>query len=204
MERIPARRLYRKPPRDIRVAASAYERHDADNDRRRSQPLWRHGAHGRMLPWLRTPFKKVTVPRKVVRAEPISALYEQGRSGTSGSLPGIEDELSAFSTVGYSIALQPSRRSNLGAVGTVPALSKARSSESPSNWMNSAIRSCAVLVQWDGWHEARPTLCWPGDMRGRNPQPRRPASSRRTARGVIHRGACRVSRAGYGRQLMMR
>jgi len=58
----------------------------------------------------RTPFKKVTASRgKHVRAEPFSALYEQGRVRHVGSFPELEDELSAFSTMGYMGQGSPNR-----------------------------------------------------------------------------------------------
>jgi phage terminase large subunit-like protein len=50
----------------------------------------------------RTPFKQVTASRgKAVRAEPFSALYEQGKVRHVGTFRQLEDELTAFSTVGY-------------------------------------------------------------------------------------------------------
>lgn len=50
----------------------------------------------------RTPFKKVTATRgKAVRAEPFSALYEQGKVCHVGYFPKLEDELCSMSTIGY-------------------------------------------------------------------------------------------------------
>jgi phage terminase large subunit-like protein len=50
----------------------------------------------------RAPFKLVTATRgKVVRAEPISALYEAGKVRHVGRFNELEDELVAFSTFGY-------------------------------------------------------------------------------------------------------
>lgn len=58
----------------------------------------------------RTPFKKVTASRgKHVRAEPFSALYEQGKVRHVGNFPELEDELSSFSTVGYTGSGSPNR-----------------------------------------------------------------------------------------------
>lgn len=49
-----------------------------------------------------TPFRKVTATRgKVVRAEPIAALAEQGKIRHGGYFPDLEDELCAFTTRGY-------------------------------------------------------------------------------------------------------
>lgn len=50
----------------------------------------------------KTPFKKVTATRgKVVRAEPISPLVEDGRIRLVGYFPELEEELSAFTANGY-------------------------------------------------------------------------------------------------------
>lgn len=58
----------------------------------------------------RTPFKAVTASRgKVVRAEPFSALYEQGKVCHVGIFPELEEELSGFSTIGYTGARSPNR-----------------------------------------------------------------------------------------------
>lgn len=48
------------------------------------------------------PFKAVTATRgKVVRAEPISAIYEQGRVSHCGDLPDLEDQMCNFTASGY-------------------------------------------------------------------------------------------------------
>jgi len=48
------------------------------------------------------PYKEVTASRgKVVRAEPVSALYEQGRVSHVGMFPALEDQQLNFSTSGY-------------------------------------------------------------------------------------------------------
>jgi phage terminase large subunit-like protein len=58
----------------------------------------------------RTPFKKVTASRgKHVRAEPFSALYEQGKVRHVGLFPKLEDELCALSTIGYTGTGSPNR-----------------------------------------------------------------------------------------------
>jgi phage terminase large subunit-like protein len=58
----------------------------------------------------RTPYKQVTATRgKAVRAEPFSALYEQGKVRHVGRFPALEDELAAFSTVGYMGENSPNR-----------------------------------------------------------------------------------------------
>jgi hypothetical protein len=58
----------------------------------------------------RTPFKAVTASRgKVVRAEPFSALYEQGKIRHVGYFRELEDELAGFSTLGYTGTGSPNR-----------------------------------------------------------------------------------------------
>lgn len=58
----------------------------------------------------RLPYKQVTATRgKAVRAEPFSALYEQGKVRHVGRFTELEDELSAFSTIGYTGEYSPNR-----------------------------------------------------------------------------------------------
>lgn len=58
----------------------------------------------------RTPFRQVTASRgKVVRAEPFSALYEQGKVRHVGRFNDLEDELSSFTTYGYVGGDSPNR-----------------------------------------------------------------------------------------------
>lgn len=58
----------------------------------------------------RTPYKTVTATRgKAVRAEPFSALYEQGKVRHVGNFAELEDELTSFSTVGYLGERSPNR-----------------------------------------------------------------------------------------------
>lgn len=50
----------------------------------------------------RVPYKDVTASRgKAVRAEPIAALYEQGKVSHVGLMPELEDQLCAFTATGY-------------------------------------------------------------------------------------------------------
>lgn len=58
----------------------------------------------------RTPYKSVTATRgKHIRAEPFSALYEQGKVRHVGYFPELEDELCAFSIIGYTGTKSPNR-----------------------------------------------------------------------------------------------
>lgn len=93
-----------------RIATDAYDRHQAD------VIVGEMNYGGEMVRYTiqtckpRVPFKKVTATRgKAVRAEPISALYEQGKVRHIGNFHELEDELSAFSTFGYTGADSPNR-----------------------------------------------------------------------------------------------
>ncbi|WP_208759599.1 DNA-packaging protein [Sphingobium fuliginis] len=48
------------------------------------------------------PYKEVTASRgKVVRAEPIAALYEQGKVSHVGTFPDMEDQMCNFTSSGF-------------------------------------------------------------------------------------------------------
>ena len=93
-----------------KVAAAAYDRHSADvivGETNYGGEMVRHTIQTARP---RTPYKAVSATRgKVVRAEPISALYEQGKVRHAGEFPELEDELVAFSTVGYMGERSPNR-----------------------------------------------------------------------------------------------
>lgn len=56
------------------------------------------------------PYREVTASRgKVVRAEPASSLYEQGKIHHVGTFPELEDQLSSFTTGGYMGDKSPDR-----------------------------------------------------------------------------------------------
>jgi phage terminase large subunit-like protein len=93
-----------------RMVGSAYDRHQAD------VVVGETNYGGAMVKQTiqvarpRTPFKQVTASRgKHVRAEPFSALYEQGKVRHVGAYRELEDELVAFSTLGYTGAGSPNR-----------------------------------------------------------------------------------------------
>lgn len=84
-----------------RVAASAYDRHNADVVVGEINYGGAMVQHTIQTARPRTPYKAVTASRgKAVRAEPMSALYEQGKVRHVGDFRELEDELVAFSTVG--------------------------------------------------------------------------------------------------------
>jgi phage terminase large subunit-like protein len=89
---------------------TAYERHQADvvvGEVNFGGEMVRHTIQTARP---RTPYKAVTATRgKVVRAEPISALYEQGKVRHVGIFNDLEDELCAFSTFGYMGSGSPNR-----------------------------------------------------------------------------------------------
>lgn len=93
-----------------KVATDAYSRHKAD------VIVGETNYGGEMVKFVvqaadrRANFKKVTASRgKAVRAEPFSALYEQGKVRHVGYFGELEDELTAFSTTGYTGEQSPNR-----------------------------------------------------------------------------------------------
>ena len=93
-----------------KVATSAYDRHEADC------VVGETNFGGAMVSQTiqvsrpRTPFKGVTASRgKCARAEPFSALYEQGKVRHVGRFNELEEELSGFSTSGYTGSRSPNR-----------------------------------------------------------------------------------------------
>ena len=92
------------------VATTAFERHQAD------MIVAEVNYGGAMVEQVirtarpRTPFKAVTSSRgKVLRAEPFSSLYESGKIRHAGYFRELEDELTAFSTNGYTGPNSPNR-----------------------------------------------------------------------------------------------
>lgn len=99
-----------KPEQWGQIAVSAYERHSAD------RVVAERNYGGAMVEAViraadsNIAYQEVTASRgKVVRAEPISALYEQGKIHHIGYFPEIEDQLCAMSTSGYQGLKSPDR-----------------------------------------------------------------------------------------------
>lgn len=97
-----------------RLAVTAYQRHDAD------AIVGEVNFGGAMVEQTisvaakalgtRASFRPVTASRgKVVRAEPFSLLYEEGKIRHAGEFLALEDELAAFSTAGYTGSGSPNR-----------------------------------------------------------------------------------------------
>jgi predicted phage terminase large subunit-like protein len=92
------------------IATTAYDRHRAD------KIVAETNFGGEMVRFVvqtakpKVPFRKLTASRgKVVRAEPIAALTDQGKIRFAGSFPELEDELCAFTTKGYTGEKSPNR-----------------------------------------------------------------------------------------------
>jgi len=82
----------------------------------------------------RTPFKQVTATRgKAVRAEPFSALYEQGKVRHVGRFPELEDELTSFTIYGFTGGGSPNRAdAAIWALAELfPGLTKPRAEKQP-------------------------------------------------------------------------
>lgn len=93
-----------------KIATDAYERHEAD------AIVGESNYGGDMVRFTiktcnpRVNFKDVKASRgKVVRAEPFSALYEQGKIRHVGYLTDLEDEMAGFTTNGYIGEKSPNR-----------------------------------------------------------------------------------------------
>ncbi|MGE5650937.1 MAG: phage terminase large subunit [Bacillota bacterium] len=132
------------------VVTSAYERHDAD------VVVGETNFGGAMVEHViktcraRTPYKQVTASRgKAVRAEPFSALYEQGKVRHVGRFNELEDELTAFTTTGYVGANSPNRADALiwALTELFPGLTRAKREKKEPKLNNSHI---AGSLGWMG------------------------------------------------------
>lgn len=93
-----------------RVVASAYDRHQANTVVGETNYGGAMVNHVVQVARPRTPYKGVTASRgKHIRAEPIAALYEQGKVRHIGYFPELEEELAGFSTAGYTGSSSPNR-----------------------------------------------------------------------------------------------
>lgn len=93
-----------------KIAVNAYERHRANSI------VAEKNFGGEMVRFViktagpNVPCKIITASRgKVARADPISALHENGKVCLVGSFPELEDELQAFTTNGYTGERSPNR-----------------------------------------------------------------------------------------------
>ncbi len=93
-----------------RIATDAYDRHSADVIVGETNYGGAMVAHVIQTANPRANYKTVTATRgKAVRAEPVSALYEKGKVRHVGYFKDLEDELIAFSTIGYMGDRSPNR-----------------------------------------------------------------------------------------------
>ncbi len=113
------------------VVVNAYQRHSAD------RVVGETNYGGEMVKFvvqtaaakerIVVSYRHVTASRgKVVRAEPVSALHEQGKIKFVGRFDDLEDELVAFTTVGYSGSKSPNRADSFvwGIYDLFPGLTK--------------------------------------------------------------------------------
>jgi phage terminase large subunit-like protein len=111
-----------------RVATTAFDRHAADCIVGETNYGGAMVAHTIQVSRPRTPFKAVTASRgKYVRAEPFSALYEQGKVRHVGRFVQLEEELAGFSSAGYTGGKSPNRADALiwGLAELFPGMVKA-------------------------------------------------------------------------------
>jgi predicted phage terminase large subunit-like protein len=93
-----------------RVATDAFDRHQADMIVGETNYGGAMVQHVIQTARPRTPFTQVTATRgKTVRAEPFSALYEQGKVRHVGRFNELEEELTSFTTHGYVGGSSPNR-----------------------------------------------------------------------------------------------
>lgn len=93
-----------------KLATGAFERHRADVIVGETNYGGAMVNHVIQTARPRTPYKQVTATRgKAVRAEPFSALYEQGKIRHVGMFSELEDELVAFTTNGFAGDRSPNR-----------------------------------------------------------------------------------------------
>jgi hypothetical protein len=93
-----------------RVSTTAYDRHEANIIVGEVNYGGAMVEHVIQTARPRTPYKMVTATRgKAVRAEPFSALYEQGKVRHVGEFHKLEEELCAFTTTAYTGSGSPNR-----------------------------------------------------------------------------------------------
>ena len=116
------------------IAAAAYDRHAAD------RIIGEANYGGAMVEHVvktakpNVPYEAVTATRgKVVRAEPIAALYEQGKVRHVGYMPDLEAELCGFSTSGYTGEDSPNRADAMiwGMSSLFPGIVRERKAHKP-------------------------------------------------------------------------
>jgi predicted phage terminase large subunit-like protein len=85
------------PPEWARAATAAYRTHRADRIVAERNNGGEMVAHTIRASWAEAPVTEVWASRgKVTRAEPVAALYEQGRVHHVGAFPQLEDQMCSF------------------------------------------------------------------------------------------------------------
>jgi phage terminase large subunit-like protein len=134
------------------VATAAFDRHSADI------VVGEDNFGGAMVQHVittarsNTPYKAVKASRgKVVRAEPISALYEQGKVKHVGYFPELEDELMSFTTTGYQGLSSPNRADALvwAITELFPGLTRGETDK-----IDTSVGLDMPLMTDDGWMAA--------------------------------------------------
>lgn len=116
-----------------KIATSAFDRHQADCVVAETNYGGAMVKQTIQVARPRTPFRAVSASRgKAVRAEPFSALYEAGKVRHAGVFPELEDELSGFSTAGYTGGKSPNRADALiwALAELFPAMTKPKITQS--------------------------------------------------------------------------
>lgn len=129
------------------VVADAFDRHEAD--RVVAETNYGGSMVGEIIRTARpgTPFTEVHASRgKVIRAEPIAALFDQGKIVLAGYFPEIEDQLLAMTTAGYMGARSPDRADAMvwGITSLFPALTK-REHEPSVHRIQRAVTSNSII-----------------------------------------------------------
>jgi phage terminase large subunit-like protein len=128
------------------IATTAFDRHMADAIIGESNYGGAMVKHVIQTARPNTPYQEVHASRgKVIRAEPIAALYETGKVHHVGYFPDLEDELCAFSTAGYMGERSPNRADAL--VWALTALFPGMTKEKKEIKRNAPLRSNAG---WQG------------------------------------------------------
>jgi predicted phage terminase large subunit-like protein len=144
-----------------RVATDAFERHEAD------VIIGEINFGGAMVQHViqtsrsRTPYQKVTASRgKVQRAEPFSALYEQGKVRHVGQFPELEEELTSFTTYGYVGGDSPNRADALiwALAGLFQGIVSPKKDTKPKPTKNSNTISADGEFHWAVRPDTRVTL----------------------------------------------
>lgn len=131
-----------------RIATNAYERHEANVIVAEDNFGGAMVGHTIRTARPNTPFKAVKASRgKHVRAEPMSALYEQGKVCHVGYFRQLEDEMTQFSTMGFMGAKSPNRADALIwlLAELFPSLVKAPTEAPPPGFKSQFTRSMGFV-----------------------------------------------------------